>query len=387
MFKRDLFTTTEEHFRAEVVDFLDQEVVPHHDAWAAAGQTPRKIWQKAGSAGLLCRTVSPDYGGQGGSFLESVVLIEELARRRISGFLACLQGDIVAPYLMKLASPEQKARWLPGFVSGETLGAIAMTEPGGGSAIDAIATNWRRHSNRLVLNGTKTHISNGRSADLVIVAARSATAASQPGDSPELTLVMVEADRPGLSRKPIAKSAMPALDTAEIELENCLVPQDNILGREGRGFFYLMSFLGIERLVLAIYAQAMAEQMLTELIEACETRRVGAQTVLDFQNTRFNLAELYSSCAVNRAFVDQAIRAATAGKADPRTACIAKLRCAELLRNVALAGVQLRGAAGVSEASGARATQDLLDSALQSIWGGTNEVMRDVIGRSLASGL
>ncbi|MEP4199235.1 MAG: acyl-CoA dehydrogenase family protein [Aliishimia sp.] len=385
MFKRSIFRAQHEALRADVSQFLDAEVMPHHDTWTNDGYTPREIWHKAGEAGLLCRSLPQKYGGPGGNFVDSVVIIEELAKRRIFGLLSFLQSDIVAPFILKLGTEEQKQRWLPSMHSGETLGAIALTEPQGGSDLGSIKTQATLSDKTVLLNGTKTHISNGSAADIIIVAARTDTGAANT--QPAISLILTEATRPGIRRQQIAKSGMPALDTSEITFKDCVIPSDHILGGAGMGFVYLMTFLGVERLTLAIYAQASAERMLKELIADCDARKVQGDSVLDFQNTRFTLADLYSACAVNRAFIDNCIVEASAGKFDPKLACIAKLRATDTLKQIAAAGVQFRGASGISGASGARATQDMIDSAVQSIWGGTSEIMRDVIGRSLASAL
>ncbi|PRY76676.1 acyl-CoA dehydrogenase [Yoonia maritima] len=384
MFKRTIFDAHHLELKDQVSGFLDSQVVPFHDHWAAQQATPRDIWHQAGENGLLCRTIPAEYGGHGGDFLESVVVIEALADRRISGILTCLQSDIVAPFILKLGSEAQRKRWLPDFTCGATLGAIAMTEPQGGSDISALTTTATSHGNSFVLNGTKTHISNGSEADVIIVAARS----DDPGAAnaqPAISLVMAETERQGTHRHAISKAGMPALNTGQITYENCVVPETNLLGAKGMGFIYLMTFLGIERLVLAIYAQAFAERLLYDLIADCDGRPTAEGTVLDYQNTRFSLADLYSSCAVNRAFIDQCIVAANAGHPDPKSACMAKLRATETLRQIAALGVQFRGAAGISGDSGQQAMQDMSDSAVQSVWGGTSEIMLDVIGRGLAS--
>ncbi|MEP3300163.1 MAG: acyl-CoA dehydrogenase family protein [Paracoccaceae bacterium] len=384
MFKRTIFDARHQDFQNQVSGFLDTHVVPFHGAWAAEETTPRDRWGQAGKNGLLCRTIPTEYGGHGGDFLESVAVVEALADRRISGLLTCLQSDIVAPFILKLGSEAQKKRWLPEFASGGTIGAIAMTEPQGGSDISALTTSAVPHGNSLVLNGIKTHISNGSVADVVIVAALSED--QNVGNAqPAISLVMVETERQGIAQKAIAKSGMPALNTGEITFQNCVVPESNLLGAKGMGFIYLMTFLGIERLVLAIYAQAFSERLLRDLIADCDARKTGEGTVLEYQNIRFSLADVYSSCAVNRAFIDQCIVAANAGHPDPKSACMAKLRATDTLRQIAALGVQFRGAAGVSGDSGKQATQDMIDSAVQSVWGGTSEIMLDVIGRGLAS--
>lgn len=385
MFERSIFTERHDVLQDDIRSFLRREIAPLHDGWVAARETPRCFWRKAGAAGLLCRTVPERYGGAGGDFLESVVITEELGHHRISGLLTCLQSDIVAPFILRLGNDAQKAALLPGMCCGDTLGAIALTEPQGGSAIAAIETRATDKGASLILNGTKTHISNGSVADVIIVAARSDKGAI--GNQPGLSLILVETGRPGVHRRRIEKAGMPALDTGEIVFENCIVPRDNLLGAQGMGFMYLMTFLGIERLVLAIYAQACCERLLHDLIADCDAKRAPEGSLLEFQNTRFCLADLHADCAVNRAYLDACIIAAGNGNSDPKRACIAKLRTTETLRKIAALGVQFRGASGISGASGAQAMQDLLDASVQSVWGGASEILRDVIGRSLTSGL
>jgi len=385
MFDRHIFGPEHDAWRAEVAAFLSAEIVPHHDQWVTARRTPRQAWTQAGAAGLLGRGLPQAYGGGGRDFRDSAVVIEELARHRVHGLFSCLQSDIVAPVLLRLGTDAQKQRLLPGLCQGEVLGALALTEPQGGSAMSTMATTAQPNADSLVLNGCKTHISNGSVADVVIVAARSDRGAI--GDQPGLSLVLVETERPGVRQRPIDKCGMPALDTGEITLDNCVVPRSNLLGAEGMGFVYLMSFLGVERLVLAIYAQACCERLLQELIRDCDARRTPQGSLLDHQNTRFSLADLYSECAVNRSFVDHCIPQVRDGRFDPKQACIAKLRTTATLKALATLGVQLRGAGGISGASGERASQDLLDASVQSIWGGTSEILQDLIGRSMASGL
>ena len=383
MFHRTLFNPEHQALRDRVGAFLDDEILPGHARWIMEGRVPAEAWRAAGRAGLLCRTVPEAYGGLGRSFLDSVVIIEELGRRRISGLLTCLQSDIVAPFILRLGNDAQRRRWLPGFCSGAHLGAIAMTEPRSGSDIQGMQTRAERADAGFVLTGEKTHISNGSAADVIIVAAQSSKGAI--GAQSGISLLLVEGHTPGLTRSRIAKAGMPALDTSHLRFDGCRVPAENLLGGEGMGFLYLMTFLGIERLVLAIYAQAFAQGILQDLIAACHARRSTVGTVLEFPNTQFRLADLYAEMAANQAFVDQCIGEQLRGRADPRAACIAKLRTTETLKALAALAVQLRGAAGVSGAEGDHVSQDLVDASVQSIWGGTSEVMRDVIGRSLVN--
>ncbi|WP_293577470.1 acyl-CoA dehydrogenase family protein [Phaeobacter sp.] len=385
MFARTLFDADHDRWRDEVATFLSSDIAPHHDDWVVARKTPRAAWAKAGAAGLLARGLPPQFGGAGRDFRDSAIVIEELARQRIHGLLTCLQSDIVAPFVQRLGTEAQKQKLLPGMAQGEVLAALALTEPQGGSALSTMTTTAETRGDSLVLNGVKTHITNGSVADVVIVAAKSARGSI--GDQPGLSLVLVETERPGVSQESIDKTGMAALDTGRITLNECVVPRSNLLGGEGMGFVYLMNFLGVERLVLAIYAQACAERILTELIRDCDARQTPEGSLLTHQSPRFSLAELYSECAVNRSFVDQCIPSVQEGRFDPKQACIAKLRTTATLKSLASLAVQLRGAGGISGESGARASQDLLDASVQSIWGGTSEILLDLIGRSMASGL
>ncbi|SCW90751.1 Acyl-CoA dehydrogenase, middle domain [Rhizobium mongolense subsp. loessense] len=381
MIRRSIFSFTDEQFRVQIGDFLDSEIAPCYESWMRAGCVPREAWIKAGQAGLLCRTAPRAYGGHSAPFLQSVVIAEELGKRRFSGLLTFLQSDIVAPYFLQLATEEQKLAYLPRLCSGERIGAIAMTEPQSGSEVAQMRTTISKVDGGFILNGHKTHISNGFTADAVIVAGRDCSAPG--GDNTRLTLLIVDTDMQGIKRAPISKSGMQALDTCELIFENCKIPDGKLLGIEGKGLFYLFTFLGLERLMLSIYAQASAVTILQELIHFCQTRKTSTGTLLDYQTTYTKLADLYSECCVNQAFIDTCITEQMRGRHDPRSASIAKLRATEALRSIALLGVQLRGASGISGKSGERATQDLVESCVQSIWGGASEVLRDAVGKSL----
>ncbi|ATF18567.1 acyl-CoA dehydrogenase family protein [Phaeobacter gallaeciensis] len=388
MFKRSLFEPDHECLRQQVAEFLDAEVVPHHPQWMENRQAPRRIWQQAGEAGLLCRTIPEDHGGHGGDFRQSVVIIEELAKRRLCGLLTFLQSDIVAPYLYRLGNDIQRQEYLPGLCSGRRIGAIALTEPQGGSDLHGLRSTAIRNQDEIILTGEKTHISNGSEADLIIVAARTGPTDCDGASSAGFDMLLVEAGTPGLTRRRINKTGMPALDTGHLTFDNCRVPEGNRLGASGMGFFYLVSFLSIERLVLATYAQAMAETLLRETVRFCATRRTAEGTTLDYQATQFRLADLYSEAATSRSFVDSCIVDHTAGRLDNRNACIAKLRSTELLTAAAAAKLQLSGARGFCDDGSDgpdRATQDVLDSAVQTVWGGSSEVLRNVVGSSLAN--
>ncbi|MER9408696.1 MULTISPECIES: acyl-CoA dehydrogenase family protein [unclassified Mesorhizobium] len=385
MIKRSLFSHTDDRFRLYVADFLDSEIAPYHGDWEMQGRIPRDAWLKAGAAGLLCRTAPSGHGGCDAPFTEAVVIAEELAKRRLSGFLTFLQSDIVAPYFLKLATENQKQDYVPGLCSGAKLGAIAMTEPQSGSEVAHMKTSVARIDGDFAINGEKKHISNGFSADVIVVAARKAGLALE--QAPQLSLLIVDADRQGLSREPIAKSGMRALDTSTIVFDDCRVGGDKLLGAEGRGLFYLLTFLGLERLMLAIYAQTNAVTILQELIGFCGRRKTSRGSLLDYQVNYCRLADLYGECTVNQAYIDACIIEQSRSGLNPRAASLAKLRATETLKSVAALSVQLHGAQGISGVSGERCTQDLLDSAVQSIWGGASEVLRDVIGRGLVNSL
>ncbi len=385
MFKRTLFEADHETLRHQVADFLETQVVPDHPQWVADRQAPRAIWQQAGEAGLLCRTIPTDYGGHGGDFRDSVIIIEEIAKRRLCGLLTFLQSDIVAPYLHRLGNEVQRQEYLPGLCSGRRIGAIALTEPQGGSDLHALSCAAEQDGDEIVLTGEKTHISNGSQADLIIVAARKGGTDGGTGQPTGFDMVLVDADTPGLTRSRIDKTGMPALDTSHLRFDGCRVPQGNLLGASGMGFFYLVSFLSIERLVLAVYAQAMAETLLQETVKLCNARQTGQGSTLDYQATQFRLADLYGEAMANRSVVDSCIADHLAGRLDNRNACIAKLRSTETLAAIAAAKLQLSGARGFCAEGADTATQDVLDSAIQTIWGGSSEVMRNVVGSSLAN--
>lgn len=385
MIKRDIFSPSDDRFRLHVAAFLDSEIAPHYSDWESTGRIPRDAWLKAGEAGLLCRTAPALHGGHDAPFTEAVVIAEELAKRRFSGFLTFLQSDIVAPYFLKLATDSQKQAYVPDLCSGAKLGAIAMTEQQSGSEIQHMKTAFTRHADGFSISGEKKHISNGFSADVILVAARRADLPS--GRDPQLSLLIVDGGTPGLSREPIPKSGMRALDTSKIVLDNCVLGDDKLLGAEGRGLFYLLTFLGLERLMLAIYAQASATAILQELVTFCTERKTSTGCLLDYQTNYCRLADLYAECAVNQSFIDACIIAQAHGKHDPKASSLAKLRATETLKSVAVLAVQLRGAQGISDATGARSTQDVVDSCVQSVWGGASETLRDAIGRSLINSI
>ena len=378
MIPRTLFAEEHEIYRSSVRRFIEQEIVPHHAAWEKAHQVPREAWLKAGAAGLLCCAVPEQYGGPGGSFLHSAIVIEELSRVGASGPAFPLHSDIVSPYLVAYGSEEIKQRWLPGMVSGEALGAVAMTEPSGGSDLKNIRTTAIRDGNDYVINGQKTFITNAQGADIVVLACKTDPAAGYKG----ISLILVETARPGFSKgQPLEKIGLKAYDTSEIFFSDLRVPVGNLLGKEGRGFYQLMEMLAQERLVQAIKAVASTEAILRWTIEYTSERKAFGQSIADFQNSQFKLADLHSKLAVCQAYVDRCTEVHLQGKLDAVDAAIAKLQSTELLGVAADECLQLFGGWGYMwEMPVARAWADARMARLAA---GTSEIIRQIIAKSI----
>ncbi|HEX4812198.1 MAG TPA: acyl-CoA dehydrogenase family protein [Nonomuraea sp.] len=376
---RDLFD--EEHllFRDTVREFLAREVVPHHGQWEKDGIVPREVWKRAGELGMFGFSVPEEYGGAGVTdFRYNAVIVEEIMRHGVTGLGFTLHNDVVAPYLVDLANDEQKRRWLPGFVSGELITAIAMSEPGAGSDLQGIRTTAVRDGDHYVVNGQKTFITNGVNADLVIVVAKTDPDAGARGT----TLVVVERGMDGFTRgRNLDKVGMKAQDTAELFFENVRVPVANRLGSEdGEGFFQLMNNLPQERLSIAVAAVAAAEAVLEQTIEYCKTRQAFGRSIGSFQNTRFVLAELATETEIARHYVDKCVRALNAGQLTAVDAAKAKWWTTELQNKVVDRCLQLHGGYGyMMEYPVAKAW---VDSRVQTIYGGTTEIMKEIIGRS-----
>lgn len=378
MLQRTLFTPEHDLFRDQVRRFLEREVVPHHARWEAEGIVPRGVWRAAGAAGLLCPAIPEAYGGGGGSRLHSAVLIEEVARAGASGIGFGLHSDIVAPYIMAYGSEEQKRRWLPPMARGEVIGAIAMTEPGAGSDLQAVRTTALRDGDELVINGQKTFITNGQNADLVIVVAKTDPSAGAKGTS----LVLVESDRAGFKRgRNLEKIGMKAQDTSELFFDGVRVPAANILGGEGKGFILLMQELAWERMQIAIAAAAGAEAALQWTLDYTKERKAFGQRVIDFQHNRFRLAEWKTQVQVMRVFVDRLLEELLRGQLDAATAAMAKYWTTDLHCRLLDDCLQMFGGFGYMwEYPIARA---YADARVSRIYGGTNEIMKEIIGRTL----
>lgn len=378
--QRDLFDAEHDTFRDTVRSFLATEVVPHHDRWEAAGQVDRGVWTAAGTAGLIGTDVPEEFGGGGvDDFRYNAVTTEEISRAGASGLGIPLQNDVVAPYLLRLADAEQKKRWLPGFCSGETITAIAMTEPGAGSDLQGIRTRARRDPDGgYVLNGAKTFITNGILADLVLVVAKTDPDAGSRG----ISLLVVERGMAGFERgRRLDKVGMKAQDTAELSFTDVRVPAENLLGEEGRGFAHLMQNLAQERLSIAVAAVAGAARAVELTLAYVRERTAFGQPVAAFQNTRFELAEMSTEVDVTQAWVDRCLREHVERELSVADAAKAKWWATDVLKRVVDRCVQLHGGYGyMLEYPIARA---FLDARAQSIYGGTNEIMKEIIGRSL----
>jgi long-chain-acyl-CoA dehydrogenase len=381
--KRTIYDEDHEAFRASVKGFLDRQVVPQLEEHAAQKAIPREFWLEAGKQGFLGLEIPEEYGGQleegAGDYRFNAVLTEELAKVNMA-LPSCvgIHADIVAPYLVHLTTDEQKKRWLPGFCSGEILTAIGMTEPSGGSDLAALKTTAVKDGDDWVLNGSKTFITNGYSADLVVVAARTAPEKKARG----ITLFGVETDRAGFSRgRKLDKVGQDESDTAELFFEDLRVSQDDIIGELDNGFIHMMTFLPQERLGSAITNLAHAAQILDETLEYCKERKAFGQSIGQFQHNKFLLAELYTQVEVTQAYLDQCVAAHTRKELTPIDAAKAKWWSAQVQSEVLDHCVQLFGGYGyMNEYRVARAWRD---ARVTKIWAGTNEIMKELIGRDL----
>ncbi len=378
MIPRTLFNADHEGFRDTVRRFIDREIAPFHAGWEEQGYVDREVWRKAGEHGLLCLTMPEALGGAGADKLFSVVLIEELTIAGASGIGFGLHNEIVAPYLLRYGTDEQQQRWLPKFASGELIGAIAMSEPAAGSDLQGIKTTAIKHGDHYLLNGSKTFITNGWHADVVIVVAKTAPEAGAKGTS----LLVVERGMPGFEKgKRLKKIGLKAQDTSELFFSNVRVPLGNLLGAENSGFVSLMQELPWERLQIAIAAVAAAQIAIDRTLVYVKERQAFGQSVGAFQNTRFTLAGLQAQVQAARVFVDRCIELLMQGALDTATASMAKLWTTDLECKVIDDCLQLFGGYGFMwEYPIAR---QFADSRVQRIYGGTNEIMKEVIARSM----
>ena len=368
-----------EDFRRTVRAFLEREVVPFHAEWEAAGQVDRAVWTKAGEQGLLCFDVEEEYGGPGiKDFRYNMVVAEEISRVGASGLGFPVHSDIIVPYISQLGTEEQKQRWLPGLVSGELISAIAMTEPGAGSDLQGIKTTAVDKGDHYVLNGSKTFISNGILADVVIVVARTDPDAGHQG----ISLLVVERGMVGFERgRNLDKVGLKAQDTAELFFDNVEVPKANLLGEEGSGFISLMVNLPQERVSIAAIAISAIVHILDLCLDYAKEREAFGKPIGRFQHNRFLLAEMATEAHIARLFVNDCVMRLNAGQVDTALASMAKWWTTELQKKFADQGVQLFGGYGyMNEYPIAKA---YVDTRIQTIYGGTTEIQKEIIGRSL----
>jgi long-chain-acyl-CoA dehydrogenase len=378
--ERTIYEADHESFRQSVKEFLDRQVRPHLEEHLENKAIPREFWLEAGKQGFLGLEIPEEYGGsEAGDYRFNAVLTEELAKVNMA-LPSCvgIHADIVAPYLVHLTTAEQKKRWLPGFCAGEILTAIGMTEPSGGSDLAALKTTAVKDGNDYVLNGSKTFITNGYSADLVIIAARTTPEKKARG----ITLFGVETNLEGFSRgRKLDKVGQPESDTAELFLENVRVGEDAIIGEYDNGFIHMMQWLPQERLGSAITNLAHAREILDETIAYCHDRSAFGKSIGQFQHNKFLLAELVTQADVTQAFVDQCVLAHRKGELTPIDAAKAKWWTAQVQNDILDACVQLHGGYGyMNEYRVARAWQD---ARVTKIWAGSNEIMKELIGRDL----
>jgi len=377
----DIIPYTDEHriFRESFRRLLEKEIIPHVNEWEENGIVPRWAWKKLGDQGFLSTSVPPEYGGQGADFLYSAILIEEMARANFYGLTARLHGDVAVPYLVQLATEDQKKKYLPRCVSGDIIMAIAMSEPAAGSDLAGLKTTAVEDGDSFVLNGQKTFISNGINCDLVIVAAK------DPGETnphAAVDLFLVEAGTRGFEKgKRLDKIGWRSQDTAELFFADCRIPKENRLGKKGSGFKNLMTNLQQERLICTIGAQTAAEFMLAETIRYCREREVFGKKLNQFQNTQFTLAEMATEVTIGRTFMDKMIVEHWRKNAVTTEVSMAKLWITEMAWRVADRCLQLFGGYGYCEEYPiARAWRDIR---VTRILAGSNEIMKQIIARAI----
>ena len=382
MIERSLFSPEHDAFRDSFRRFMDKEIAPFHEAWEEQGYVDRAVWRKAGDNGFLCMTLAEEFGGAGVDKLFSVIQMEELARGGFTGIGFGLHSEIVAPYIAHYGSDAQKKKYLPKLVSGEWIGAIAMSEPAAGSDLQGLKTTAiEQPDGSYLLNGSKTFITNGWHADLVIVVAKTDPSAGAKGTS----LLLVENGMPGFQKgKRLKKLGLKAQDTSELFFDNVRVPAEHLLGGkafEGRGFICLMEQLPWERLQIAITAVAAAQAAINWTVAYVKERKVFGQPVGNYQNTRYTLAELQTQVQVARVFVDKCCELINRNQLDTETASMAKYWCSDLQCQVMDACLQLHGGYGYMWEY--PITRAFADARVQRIYGGTNEIMKEVISRGM----
>lgn len=381
--QRDIFTDEHELFRVQFRRFAEAEIEPRISDWNSRGVSDRETWRRCGEEGFLGPNAPEEYGGAGADFIYSAIVMEELSRIRAHGIMVSLHSDICMPYIESFGSEAQKRRYLPGCIAGQLILAIAMTEPGTGSDLANVQTRAIRDGDHYVLDGAKTFISNGQIADLVIVVAKTDPDADPPRRG--MSLLLVEASTPGFKRgRKLDKIGLKGQDTSELFFENCRVPVENLLGQEGSGFRMLMTKLQQERLCIAVGSVASSRRALEDTLDYVKQRKVFGQPIANFQNTQFKLAELATEVEVGQAFVDKLLVAHVRGDEIVSEVSMAKWWTTDLQKRLTSECLQLHGGYGFMQEYPISA--DYNDAAVQSIYAGTNEIMKVIIARRLGLG-
>uniref|UniRef100_A0A7C1FQT9 Acyl-[acyl-carrier-protein] dehydrogenase MbtN n=1 Tax=Caldilinea aerophila TaxID=133453 RepID=A0A7C1FQT9_9CHLR len=377
--KRTLYTDEHLMFRDAFHRFLEKEILPYHEQWERDGIVPREVWRKAGELGFLCFEAPEELGGLGEhDYRYHAVIAEELAYHGATGIGFGLHSSIVLPYILRYGTPEQQRRWVPRMVSGEWIGAIAMTEPAAGSDLAGIRTTALREGDCYIVNGQKTFITNGINSDLVLTVVKTDPSQRHKG----ISLLVIERGMEGFTRgRNLEKIGLKAQDTAELFFDNVRVPVANLLGEEGKGFYYLMERLPQERLDIAVTAVAACEAALDMTVRYCKERMAFGQPIGSFQNSRFKLAEMKTEIEIARVFVDRCIEALNASELTAEEAAMAKWWTTDLQKRVMDECLQLHGGYGYMLEY--PIAKFYLDARVQAIYGGTNEIMKEVIGRGM----
>ncbi|MCF6388706.1 acyl-CoA dehydrogenase family protein [Mycobacterium sp. MBM] len=381
--KRSLYEADHDAYRETVREFLAREVLPHQHDWDEQRWIDRSVFARAAKSGIYALQVPDAYGGSGvADYRYRMIVCEEIARINALSFglTVSLQDDLVLHYLLDLTDDEQKQRWLPGFAAGELIGALAMTEPSAGSDLRGMRTTARREGDNWILNGQKTFISSGIMSDVLVVAAKT----DPDGGSRAFSLFVVERGTPGFERgRKLDKLGLPAQDTAELYFEDAVVPAANLLGDEGKGLQYLMSHLPRERLGVTAKAMATTRAIFDATVEYCQNRQAFGAALTDKQHVRFELAEMETEIDIAEAYTDRSVLAYNAGELSAVDAAKGKWYLSELQKRVIDRCLQLHGGYGyMMEYPVARA---YLDTRIQTIYGGTTEIMKEIIGRDIAA--
>ncbi len=378
MIARTLFSSDHEIFRESVRRFIENEITPYHAEWEEAGAVPRELWLKAGDAGLLCCSVPEEYGGAGADYLYDVVVFEEMARAGATGPGFMIHTDLVATYIRSFGTEEQRRYWLPKMVAGEAIGSLGMTEPHAGSDLKNIRTRASRDGDEFVINGQKVFISNGQLCDILVLATKTDSSAGAKG----ITLFLVEGDREGFKRgRNLEKLGMKAQDTSELFFEDVRVPVSNMLGGEGQGFGLMMQKLAQERLAQAIRSATVVETVIDWTVEYTAQREAFGQTISDFQNTQFKLAELKTEATAARIMTDRCIELFLKEELDPIDAAMAKMFLSNLHCKTVDECLQLFGGWGYMWEY--PITRAYADARVVKIAGGSIEIMKYLIGRDM----